>query len=209
MVCCWWDFGQGFHDIVRASPFFFLRRKKNSKRKSCKGDAPLTPAVWGRPILSTMRKNAISLTPAVWGRHHNRMWKQWGGVSTGRTTRTGQSSPFKRPAANNLCGGIVPHGSLTDGFSTNTATFFAVHFTSVAAATGRTRSLGVSGGGAALSFDSHRGSAMRVGTLAAAQPPECAFLRRFRASGFCCVPLHKQRMPETPVTQSETLCIPM
>ena len=25
--------------------FFFLRRKKNSKRKSCKGDAPLTPAV--------------------------------------------------------------------------------------------------------------------------------------------------------------------
>ena len=125
------------------------------------------------------------MTPAVWGRHHNRMWKQWGGVSTGRTTRTGQSSPFKRPAANNLCGGIVPHGSLTDGFSTNTATFFAVHFTSVAAATGRTRSLGGLGGGAALSFDSHRGSAMRVGTLAAAQPPECAFLRRFRVSGFC------------------------
>ena len=25
--------------------FFFLRRKKNSKRKSCKGDVPLTPAV--------------------------------------------------------------------------------------------------------------------------------------------------------------------
>ena len=32
-------------DCVRAYPFFFLRRKKNGKkRKSCKGDAPLTPA---------------------------------------------------------------------------------------------------------------------------------------------------------------------
>ena len=35
---------QRLSDCVRANPFFFLRRKKNSKRKSCKGDAPLTPA---------------------------------------------------------------------------------------------------------------------------------------------------------------------
>ena len=36
---------QRLSDCVRANPFFFLRRKKNSKRKSCKWDAPLTPAV--------------------------------------------------------------------------------------------------------------------------------------------------------------------
>jgi len=35
---------QRLPDSVSAYPFFFLRRKKNSKRKSCKGDAPLTPA---------------------------------------------------------------------------------------------------------------------------------------------------------------------
>ena len=35
---------QRLPDCVRANPLFFLRRKKSSKRKSCKGDAPLTPA---------------------------------------------------------------------------------------------------------------------------------------------------------------------
>ena len=131
MVCCRGCDGD-FTTAPKPTRFSFSGERKTRKRKSRKGDAPLTPAVWGR--------------------HHNRMWKQWGGVSTGRTTRTGQSSPFKRPAANNLCGGIVPHGSLTDGFSTNTATFFAVHFTSVAAATGRTRSLGGLGGRSRLEF---------------------------------------------------------
>ena len=44
VVCCGVIWRQRFSDCFRANPFFFLRRKKNSKRKSCKGDAPLTPA---------------------------------------------------------------------------------------------------------------------------------------------------------------------
>ena len=32
------------------------------------------------------------LDPRLWWRHHNRMGKQRGGVSTGRTTRTGQNA---------------------------------------------------------------------------------------------------------------------
>ena len=54
MVLIW---RQRLSDCVSAPPFFFLRRKKNSKRKSCKGDAPLTPAVgrdtttaWGSSV---------------------------------------------------------------------------------------------------------------------------------------------------------------
>ena len=62
------------------------------------------------------------LDPRCGCRHHHRMRKQWVGWGTGRTMRTGLSSPFKRPAAN------------------------------------KSRAAG---------------------------PPECAFLHRFRVSGFC------------------------
>ena len=75
---------QRFSDIVRANPFFFLRRKKNSKRKSCKGDAPLTPAVTG------------DITTA------------WGSSEEGsvQVAQCGQvrARTVKRPAANILLG---------------------------------------------------------------------------------------------------------
>ena len=48
--------------------------------------------------------------------------------------------------------GVVPHGSQTNTFRPNTETFSAVQNISVAAATGRTRSLGGLGGCSRLEF---------------------------------------------------------
>ena len=78
-------------------------------------------------------------------------------------------------------------GAKQTAFAPNTETFSAVHNISVAAATGRTRSPGVSGGGAALSpgFQLNLCLPEQIGAHFAAQSPECAFLRRFRVSGFC------------------------
>ena len=56
---------QRLPDCVVAYPFFFLRRKKNSKRKSCKGDAPLTPAA-GRDTTT-----AWGISWRMWYRSHN------------------------------------------------------------------------------------------------------------------------------------------
>ena len=66
-------------------------------------------------------------------------------------------------------GEFVPRGQLTNGFCPNTETFSAVHNISVVWLSRLARSLGGLGGREPV----------------AAQSPECAFLRRFRVSGFC------------------------
>ena len=67
-----WRARQRFSDCVSAYPFSFSGERKKGKKNELQGGCPLDPRLrW---------------------RHHNRMGKQWGGVSTGRTTRTGRSA---------------------------------------------------------------------------------------------------------------------
>ena len=42
-----YDFQQRFHDCTSACPFFFLRRKKNLKKKELQGGCPLDPRCAG------------------------------------------------------------------------------------------------------------------------------------------------------------------
>ena len=71
---------QRFSDIVRANPFFFLRRKKNLKKKELQGGYPLDPRLrW---------------------RHHNRMgYQREDGVQVAQRGQV-KAQIIKRPAAN-------------------------------------------------------------------------------------------------------------
>ena len=75
---------QRLPDCVSAYPFFFLRRKKNLKKKELQGGCPLDPRLrW---------------------RHHNRMGKQW--ENSVQVAQRGQVKAWtvKRSAANILLG---------------------------------------------------------------------------------------------------------
>ena len=77
---------------------------------------------------------------------------------------------------------------MADGmaFAPNTETFSAVYVVSVASAIGRARSLGVLRGRSRIEFIVSPLPRRRHNeSHFAAQSPECAFLRRFRISGFC------------------------
>ena len=126
---------QRLSDCVRANPFFFLRRKKNSKRKSCKGDAPLTPSA-GRN------------TTTAWGSS---------GEDSVQAAQRGQVKVqiIKRPAAN-IFFGFPSEGKAKSGraarlveqtdFAPNTETFFAVYNISVGCRSHPARSPGGLGG---------------------------------------------------------------
>ena len=83
-------------------------------------------------------------------------------------------------------GEFVPRGQLTNGFCPNTETFSAVHNISVVWLSRLARSLGGLGGRSRIEFIVSPLSRRRHNeSHFAAQSPECAFLRRFRVSGFC------------------------
>ena len=180
---------QRLSDCVRVNPFFFLRRKKSSKRKSCKWDAPLTPAVWGR--------------------HHNRMGNQR--EDSVQAAQRGQvrARTVKHPAANTFLGfpsrgsqrGIVPRGSLSKQVFPRIQKLSPLCtppllFVSPVLPVPR----GVSGGGAALSSLCRRPFLRRHNeSHFAAQSPERSFFFPLFLS-----PRKKKRL--LAATQSQNLC---
>ena len=127
-------------DSVSAYPFFFLRRKKNSKRKSCKGDSPLTPAA-GRD------------TTTAWGssgriqyRSHNADRSKFRLLNVLPRTFLG----FPSRGSQGWGRGVRLTGQT--GFAPNTETFSAVHNISVSCCSHPARSPGGLGGRSRIEF---------------------------------------------------------
>ena len=116
---------QRFSDSVGACPFFFLRRKKNLKKKELQGGYPLDPRLrW---------------------RHHNRMGKQW--ENSVQVAQRGQikARTVKRSAANYPWLPLEGKAERTV-FAPNTETFSAVYVASVSYRSRLARSPGGLGG---------------------------------------------------------------
>ena len=61
-----YDFQQRLSDCIRANPFFFLRRKKNLKKKELQGGYPLDPPLYGGDTTT-----ACGISGMVQYRSHN------------------------------------------------------------------------------------------------------------------------------------------
>ena len=147
---------QRLPDCVVAYPFFFLRRKKNSKRKSCKGDAPLTPAA-GRD------------TTTAWG---------ISGKDSVQAAQRGQvrARNVKHSAANILLGFPSKGKAERTAFAPNAETFSAVHNISVGCRSRLARSPGGLGGRSRIEFIVSPLSRRRHNeSHFAAEPPERSF----------------------------------
>ena len=132
---------QRLPDCVVAYPFFFLRRKKNLKKKELQGGCPLDPRCGER--------------------HHHRMGYQRDGSVQAAQRGQIKARTVKRSAANILLG-FPLRGSQSKGraarlankhfFAPNTETFSALHPTSVTYLSRLARSPGGLGGRSRIEF---------------------------------------------------------